>query len=257
MKVALLIGSMLAVLGIGAFLILNVVPQVEEEGTVPYEERVNAAYFADRIVARAIEDVGHPIEGFDAELLIAAYPALVPADFEGVQTFEGRYTAENGALAFVRDHERPMSSAEKTISATGYETLLLNLTARLRRPAETNEDVDALLAAIDTGGRIETMIGGGASAFGVSVTPEEVLEDSRCPVDVECVQAGTVRVSAMLASGLGSAPHEFTLGVPITTEAEEVTLVEVVPVPESGTTIDPSDYRFIFEIKKRDLGVIE
>lgn len=150
MKSALLIGSMLALLIAGVFVIFAVVPDVEEEGAVPYEERVHAAYFADRIVALAIEDVGHPIEGFDAELLLAAYPALIPEDFEGVETFEGRYTVTDGTLEFIRDTARPVSSAARTVSADGYETLLLNLSARLRRPAQTNAEIDELLAAIDT-----------------------------------------------------------------------------------------------------------
>ena len=103
----------------------------------------------------------------------------------------------------------------------------------------------------DTKERITTKIDQGASVLGVKVTPLEVLEDSRCPVDVQCIQAGTVRVRATLESGLGSGSQEFQLNQPITTEAEIVTLVDVEPIPYSTVEILKSAYIFYFEIKKR------
>ncbi len=101
--------------------------------------------------------------------------------------------------------------------------------------------------------RIEAGIGQGASGLGVGVAPEEVLEDSRCPIDVQCVWAGTVRVRTLLSSGLGEAAQIFELGKPITTEAEEITLVDVLPYPEEGEKPSSGDYRFIFEISKRSV----
>jgi len=98
---------------------------------------------------------------------------------------------------------------------------------------------------------IETRIDEGASALGVKVVPLEVLEDSRCPVDVECIWAGTVRLRTLLSSGLGEAEQVFELRMPITTEAETVTLVEVSPAPYAGRAILANDYRFTFEIAKR------
>lgn len=89
------------------------------------------------------------------------------------------------------------------------------------------------------------------SGLDVSITPLLVLEDSRCPVDVQCIQAGTVRVRARLVSGLGTAMQEFKLGEPITTEAETVTLTEVLPAPSAGVSIAGSEYTFRFEVAKR------
>lgn len=89
------------------------------------------------------------------------------------------------------------------------------------------------------------------SFLSVSVTPLEILEDSRCPSDVVCIQAGTVRLKALLSSGLGSGEQIFILNQPITTEAEEVTLVEVLPTPISTEEREPSSYEFHFKIEKR------
>src|SRR3990167_669712 len=98
---------------------------------------------------------------------------------------------------------------------------------------------------------IETRIDQGASALGVKVVPLEVLQDSRCPEDAQCIWAGTVQVRALLSSGLGEVEQIFELRTPITTEAEVVTLVEVFPAQYAGRAILPSDYRFMFEVAKR------
>jgi|SRR3989344_2314944 len=105
--------------------------------------------------------------------------------------------------------------------------------------------------------RIETRIDLGASALDVKVIPQAILEDSRCPAEVQCIQAGTVRVRATLESGLGSANQIFRLGDVITTESEAITLVDVLPAPAAGVQIRANDYRFIFEIRKRTDNLAE
>jgi hypothetical protein len=94
-------------------------------------------------------------------------------------------------------------------------------------------------------------LGKSVSSHGVIVTPLEILEDSRCPIDVQCIQAGTVRVRATLVSRLGTASQDFTLGKTITTEAENMTLVSVLPDPRSTVEITQAQYRFVFAFSKR------
>jgi|GEM_PF-695708 len=88
-------------------------------------------------------------------------------------------------------------------------------------------------------------------AWSVSVQPTEILEDSRCPTDVQCIQAGTVRVQTTITDGLGTSTNEFTLGTTITTEAFSVTLTDVAPTKVSTTPIADADYRFTFRIEHR------
>jgi hypothetical protein len=231
---------------------LDEAPDGEDIGEASGESEESIdRYFYDRMVTLGIEDVGHPIEGFDANLLVAAYPGLLPEDFDGVEAFEGHYELRGGEAVFVRSGAMPATSAESTISEAGYETLLSNLSARLEREIEERVDVDELISAINTAERIEIAIGESGPAIGVRITVHEVLEDSRCPIDVTCIWAGTVRVRATLESGLGTAEQVFELDTPITTEVEEVTLIQVGPFPEEGVSIEDSDYTFIFEIKKR------
>jgi hypothetical protein len=98
---------------------------------------------------------------------------------------------------------------------------------------------------------VETRIGKEVSGLGARITPLAIVEDSRCPIDVMCIQAGTVRVRALLSSGLGEATQEFKLGQTITTEAERVTLTEVFPQRMAGTMVRDGEYVFQFEIAKR------
>ncbi len=112
---------------------------------------------------------------------------------------------------------------------------------------------DCAFAECPSGGPIslETRIGKEASGLNVRITPLEVIEDSRCPVDVMCIQAGTVRVRARLVSGLGEAMQEFKLNQPVTTEVERITLTGVFPQPTAGTEIRDGEYVFEFEVAKR------
>lgn len=105
-------------------------------------------------------------------------------------------------------------------------------------------------------GSLSARMGAPVSRYGVTVIVRELLEDSRCPLDVQCIQAGTVRVRADVISGMGTSTMSLTLGGPITTEAEEVTLVSVLPAPYAGVSIKPDEYEFTFEIKKRKLDLI-
>ncbi|MES2006590.1 MAG: hypothetical protein V4436_00610 [Patescibacteria group bacterium] len=98
---------------------------------------------------------------------------------------------------------------------------------------------------------IETQINKKITALGLSLTPLEVVEDSRCPTNVQCIQAGTVRVKVLIQSGLGEGAVVVTLNTPITTEAEEITLISVSPAPLSTHEITKGEYRFVFKVMKR------
>ncbi|PIR38310.1 MAG: hypothetical protein COV34_01740 [Candidatus Zambryskibacteria bacterium CG10_big_fil_rev_8_21_14_0_10_42_12] len=208
-------------------------------------------YFAERMTTLGVRGGMMPIEGFDAGLLIGAFPGLIKADFQDVETFEGHYEIQAGELVFVRDQEQPISSAERTVSNEGYGTLLQNLSTRLDMTVNSESDIDAIIDTINISEIIETKIDQGASAYSITIVPQEVLEDSRCPIDVECIQAGTVRVKAVVESDTGSAEYIFEPFSTLTIDAIDVTLVQVAPMPESGVTIDQDTYAFVFEVVDR------
>lgn len=87
----------------------------------------------------------------------------------------------------------------------------------------------------------------------VRITPRAVVEDSRCPSDVQCIQAGTVRVETELVDGMGTSTMTFVLGAeePISTEAATLRLVAVEPEKTTSSEGETVQYRFTFQVLPR------
>lgn len=83
----------------------------------------------------------------------------------------------------------------------------------------------------------------------IIVTPIEVLEDSRCPLDVTCVWAGvlSVKVKFQNVNNLDDVVY-FILN--LTNKAsfngKTITIKSVEPLPYSGKKISSKDYKFEF-----------
>ena len=103
------------------------------------------------------------------------------------------------------------------------------------------------------GGILQLSLGEPGNVSGVQVLPLLLVEDSRCPSHVQCIQSGTVRVQAQIVSGMGTSTMVMELDRSLTTEAEEVTLIDVTPVPREGVTIAPGEYTFTFRVNERTL----
>lgn len=91
------------------------------------------------------------------------------------------------------------------------------------------------------------------SMLGVSITPLSIEEDSRCPTDVTCIQAGQVRLEVQTVDGMGTSTTAITLGAaePITTEAASIWLTDVLPTKVSTSVTEDEEYRFTFRIDRR------
>jgi hypothetical protein len=103
----------------------------------------------------------------------------------------------------------------------------------------------AACPAVATASATSTLaIGQSATVNGISLTLQKVLEDSRCPVDVQCIQVGTVRVDVSIDSY--NADLTFVLNQPQVVRNMVIMLTSVTPAKHSKVTIQPSDYRFTF-----------
>lgn len=80
----------------------------------------------------------------------------------------------------------------------------------------------------------------------VAVTPRRVEEDSRCPSDVQCVQAGTVRLAAVVREQGAGGEQILTLGQPLRLDRGWLTLCAVRPYPARPGPIPRAGYRFRF-----------
>jgi len=102
--------------------------------------------FTENIQSFVIKNIGQPIEGFSASVYLQAFPGLLEADFDGVETLEGAYAYENGKLNFVRRQSGHMSSAGDVIVEKGHETLFNNIRGRLGNDLSVDEIVKKITA---------------------------------------------------------------------------------------------------------------
>ncbi len=83
---------------------------------------------------------------------------------------------------------------------------------------------------------------------GVYITPLEVIEDSRCPTDINCMWVGTVRVTVKLEIGTSSQISELSFSNSVIFLGKKISLVSIFPNRISTTTIPLSSYRFEFKV---------
>jgi hypothetical protein len=86
----------------------------------------------------------------------------------------------------------------------------------------------------------------------VVVSLTSLAEDSRCPVDVQCIQAGTVRVNVTA----DTEEVVFKLGESHVVAGMTMTFVSVTPAQKkSKVTVPPADYRFTFTIEPKPIPI--
>jgi hypothetical protein len=92
--------------------------------------------------------------------------------------------------------------------------------------------------------------GEATSAGRVTVRPETLIEDSRCPMNARCVWAGRVVIDSTVWVDKQKYPARLTLGEPFRIAGGELVLDSVEP---SRTTqqgdIPPAEYRFHFDFR--------
>lgn len=86
----------------------------------------------------------------------------------------------------------------------------------------------------------------------ISILPLSIVEDSRCPTDVTCIQSGTVRLKIQIVSSIGTSTSIVKLGQEFTTEGMTITLTNVIPPKNSKINIEDTEYRFNFDVIKQD-----
>ena len=80
----------------------------------------------------------------------------------------------------------------------------------------------------------------------LSVRPLRIVEDSRCPASVQCVQAGTVRLAVRLSDRRGTREVLLRLGVgePVA-GGGSIRLLAACPYPRAPGAIRSADYSFL------------
>jgi hypothetical protein len=110
----------------------------------------------------------------------------------------------------------------------------------------------SILASCTAAGPIEgpVRLGQIASVDGPRVRPERVIEDSRCPTDVQCVWAGRLVVRVTVLGGGWTRHLDLTLGTPVNVADGSLTLVTATAprsTAEHHRTSPPYLFTFAFQ----------
>ena len=102
-------------------------------------------------------------------------------------------------------------------------------------------------------GEATARLGETARIGDVSIRPIEVVQDSRCPVDVQCVHAGVfhVRVEIRTAREARTEVMELRRGIALE-DARSLRLTEVTPPRRAEPDQGPLDYRMTFTLGPGD-----
>jgi hypothetical protein len=82
----------------------------------------------------------------------------------------------------------------------------------------------------------------------MAVTPLRVIEDSRCPVDVDCVWPGRVVLAIRLEQGGSMREEAVETPLGLEFDGAVLTLAEVQPVRTVSNRTQALDYRFGFSL---------
>lgn len=80
-----------------------------------------------------------------------------------------------------------------------------------------------------------------------------LIEDSRCPIDVQCVQAGNARIKVEISNGRGKETFEIntTMGPKgASFGGYAINLIELTPIPKSNIKINQNSYKATFTISR-------
>jgi hypothetical protein len=104
-----------------------------------------------------------------------------------------------------------------------------------------------------TSGDLRLSVGQSGKIGDFKITLNSVSNDSRCPVDVQCIQAGSVNVNVTFDSGSGQTITTTTnnpSSPPLKFDGWQITITRVSPPKYSKTEIKQNDYDITFHLEK-------
>ncbi len=121
--------------------------------------------------------------------------------------------------------------------------------------SETESEVGNETGRVMAPGEVILGVGQTGNFSNLSLTFNEFIADYRCPIDVQCIQAGAVVANITLKSE----EEELTLNkpsdeVPLEFAGYEISIVNTNPPAMSQKIIDPKDYVVTFSVEPMASG---
>ncbi len=114
----------------------------------------------------------------------------------------------------------------------------------------------ALEAEAQTGKQIKMLVGKQAKETRSKLTIKflSLVEDSRCPTDVQCIQAGNARIQVSIGKQ-GGAAETFEINTTLgpkgaTFGGYAINLVSLTPAPKSNIRINRNGYTATFTVSR-------
>ncbi len=94
----------------------------------------------------------------------------------------------------------------------------------------------------------------------VTITFEKVLEDSRCPKDVQCVWAGQIKVQLKIEEKNRTSTQKNIIFSPTSkddkivysSDVKSINALEVMPYPQTNNTVAEREYILLLQEVKQD-----
>jgi len=113
-------------------------------------------------------------------------------------------------------------------------------------------EADTIKPAINSNPEIgEIRIGEEAYINGLKITVLSLIEDSRCPIDAVCIQAGQVRLRVLLRSNTDKDEVIISSDKPETLfDSFKVSLIKTEPSAKAAELINQNNYIFTFKVSE-------
>ena len=134
----------------------------------------------------------------------------------------------------------PTGISSSTAASTSLPTAASSSASATNTPSTTRHPYGSVTLALGQAVTFED---------GTTIRPMRILEDSRCPVDVECIQAGTVKLTFSITNKGSSAAGTLTIGQSIKQDGDTITLDSVAPQKKAGGYPAANEYRFTFTVQ--------
>ncbi len=117
-----------------------------------------------------------------------------------------------------------------------------------RAPEESPEITQEVFVPLP---KVESVGVGQTVQFGdLQITLNEVVQDSRCPVDAECIEGGAINTNITLSVGDVTEQIFYSSdSVPLVFEGYSLGIVNILPPRNSTETIEPGQYIVDFSLE--------
>lgn len=104
--------------------------------------------FRNALQSEVRRTIGPSLEGYEPSMFLSVFPGLTETDFEGVEASIGHYTVKQGRIVHELDPTRLVHKGAAFITDGGIDTLLENVSKRLRVDLQSEGTITLIMRAL-------------------------------------------------------------------------------------------------------------